>query len=74
MLVSDGGDRLDPVARERIAELARKYRVAIYWIYIRSANSPGLTPTTAAESDVDTRAGVRPAPLLRIPRHPLPRL
>lgn len=42
MLVSDGGDRLDPPARERIAYLARKHRVAIYWIYLRSANSPGL--------------------------------
>jgi mxaC protein len=42
MLVSDGGDRLDPAARERIAYLARKHRVAIYWIYLRSANSPGL--------------------------------
>ncbi|MDM0073291.1 vWA domain-containing protein [Variovorax sp. J2P1-59] len=43
MLVSDGGDRLDTDARERIAYLARKHRVAIYWIYLRSANSPGLT-------------------------------
>jgi mxaC protein len=42
MLVSDGGDRLDPDAIERIAYLARKYRVAIYWLYLRSANSPGL--------------------------------
>lgn len=42
MLVSDGGDRLDPDTRERIAYLARKHRVAIYWIYLRSANSPGL--------------------------------
>lgn len=42
MLVSDGGDRLDPPSRERIAYLARKHRVAIYWIYLRSANSPGL--------------------------------
>jgi len=44
MLVSDGGDRLDPSARERIAQLVRKTRVAIYWIYIRSARSPGLLP------------------------------
>ena len=42
MLVSDGGDRLDPDARERIAHMARKLRVSIYWIYLRSANSPGL--------------------------------
>jgi len=44
MLVSDGGDRIDPAARERIAQLARKTRAAIYWIYIRSARSPGLLP------------------------------
>ena len=44
MLVSDGGDRIDPSARERIAQLVRKTRVAIYWIYIRSARSPGLLP------------------------------
>jgi mxaC protein len=43
MLVSDGGDRLDTDARERIEYLARKHRVAIYWIYLRSTNAPGLT-------------------------------
>jgi len=42
MLISDGGDRLDPDTRARIAHLTRKHRVAIYWIYLRSANSPGL--------------------------------
>ncbi len=42
MLVSDGGDRLDDDASERITYLARKHRVAIYWLYLRSANSPGL--------------------------------
>jgi mxaC protein len=42
MLVSDGGDRIDSFASESIARLARKHRVAIYWLYLRSANSPGL--------------------------------
>jgi mxaC protein len=42
LLVSDGGDRLDVDARERITQLARKQRVAFYWIYIRSPRSPGL--------------------------------
>ena len=42
MLVSDGGDRLDPDVAERVAYLTRKHRVAIYWLYLRSANSPGL--------------------------------
>lgn len=44
MLVSDGGDRIDPGEREHIAELVRKTRAAIDWIYIRSALSPGLLP------------------------------
>jgi mxaC protein len=43
MLVSDGGDHLDVDSRERIAYLARKHRVAIYWLYLRSGNSPGLS-------------------------------
>jgi mxaC protein len=42
MLVSDGGDRLDPDLRERLAHRVRKQRVSIYWLYLRSANSPGL--------------------------------
>ncbi|MCW5664399.1 MAG: VWA domain-containing protein [Piscinibacter sp.] len=55
LLVSDGGDRLDPDSREHLAHLLRKQRVAIYWLYLRSANSPGLTfaegdSTAAAES------------------------
>jgi mxaC protein len=55
MLVSDGGDRLDPSARDRIAQLARKTRAAIYWIYIRSARSPGLLPDQAeAPANADT--------------------
>ena len=44
MLVSDGGDRLDPDAGERIAYLARKHRAAIYWLYLRSGNSARLLP------------------------------
>lgn len=47
MLVSDGGDRIDPGEREHIAQLVRKTRSAIYWIYIRSALSPGLLPEQA---------------------------
>jgi len=42
LLVSDGGDRIDPDVRERIAQQAKKARVAVYWIYLRTANSPGL--------------------------------
>lgn len=55
MLVSDGGDRLDSDASERIARLARKHRVAIYWLYLRSANSPGLMLQTGeAPENADT--------------------
>jgi mxaC protein len=44
MLVSDGGDRLDADTRERLAYLTRKLRVSIYWLYLRTASSPGLAP------------------------------
>jgi mxaC protein len=55
MLVSDGGDRLDPDTRELLAHRLRKLRVSVYWLYLRSANGPGLTPeagdsAAAAES------------------------
>lgn len=43
MLVSDGGDHLDAVARERLTTLMQRYRVSLYWIYIRSSRSPGLS-------------------------------
>ncbi len=42
LLVSDGGDKLDVDARRLITEQARKQRVGITWIYIRSPRSPGL--------------------------------
>ena len=42
MLVSDGGDHIDPDARQLITFAAKKQRVSLYWIYIRSARSPGL--------------------------------
>ena len=50
MLVSDGGDRLDPDERERITRLVRRHRVSIYWLYLRSANSPGLLSGAQAAS------------------------
>jgi mxaC protein len=42
LLVSDGGDQLDPGTQEQIRHLVHKHRVAIYWIYLRSLNGPGL--------------------------------
>lgn len=52
MLVSDGGDRLDEAVQERIAYDARKHRVALYWFYLRSANSPGLAAEPAGAADL----------------------
>ncbi|WP_077033149.1 vWA domain-containing protein [Pelomonas sp. KK5] len=53
MLVSDGGDRLDPPTREAIEAAVRKQRVALYWLYLRSANSPGLQAEEGAKADAD---------------------
>ncbi len=50
MLVSDGGDRLDPDVKERLAHAARRQRVSIYWVYLRSSNSPGLQSAGQAGS------------------------
>jgi len=56
MLVSDGGDRLDPDTRELLAHRLRKLRVSVYWLYLRSANGPGLAPEPgdAAVAAVDS--------------------
>ena len=43
MLVSDGGDRLEPETRARLARRLAQLRVAVYWLYLRAANSPGLS-------------------------------
>ena len=42
LLVSDGGDHLDPDVRDEVARLMRDLRVSLYWIYIRSPRSPRL--------------------------------
>ncbi|HSV69225.1 MAG TPA: vWA domain-containing protein [Methylibium sp.] len=54
MLVSDGGDVIEPERRDNIAKLAREYRVGIYWIYIRSHRSPGLRAEEAAMANGET--------------------
>jgi len=61
MLVSDGGDRLDLDVRERVAAAARKHRVAIYWLYLRSGNSPGLQPAKG-----DSPAAIESVPELML--------
>lgn len=42
LLVSDGGAHLDPLTQQRIASGLIRNRVALYWLYLRSINSPGL--------------------------------
>lgn len=42
LMVSDGGAHIEPDTRDRITQLMRRHRIALYWIYIRSFRSPGL--------------------------------
>ncbi|MGR8950252.1 MAG: vWA domain-containing protein, partial [Gammaproteobacteria bacterium] len=42
MLVSDGAARLTPEVEDQITYLLEKYRVTLYWIYLRDKHSPGL--------------------------------
>lgn len=60
LLVSDGGARLNQATRFHIADLLQRYRVALYWVYIRSRNSPGL----AAVSLEERRDDIAPARVL----------
>jgi len=53
MLVSDGGARLDQVTRIHIADMLQRYRVALYWVYIRSRNSPGIVTASPGEQRDD---------------------
>lgn len=42
LLVSDGGAQLDDATQRRIRAGLLRSRIALYWIYIRSFNSPAL--------------------------------
>jgi mxaC protein len=42
ILLSDGAGELDRPSRRRIEELMKRHRVGLYWIYIRSNNSPKI--------------------------------
>ena len=53
MLISDGGARLDLDTQVRVRDLLRRNQVALYWLYIRSRNSPGIGEA-AAEADEAT--------------------
>jgi len=51
LLVSDGGARLDPATRRTLLAAARRNRVSLDWIYLRSVNSPRLdTPGEPGEA------------------------
>ena len=54
MLISDGGARLDQTTRLHIADMLQRYRVALYWLYVRSRNSPGLEAAGTGSGRVDT--------------------
>lgn len=59
--MAGGRDPLGPDTREKLSKMARRQRVSIYWLYLRSANSPGLT---LAEGDSDAAAESVPEILL----------
>jgi mxaC protein len=67
MLVSDGGDRIEPDMREHLSRLAQRQRVALYWLYLRSANSPGLQ-LQAGAAQADTSAAASNVPELQLHR------
>ena len=54
MLISDGGDHLDPDARDRIAQQALRQRVAVYWLYLRSLGNPPLQAQVDEGEAVDS--------------------
>src|ERR1044071_9140877 len=52
LLVSDGGTHLDDPTRRRIRAGMLRHRIALYWIYIRSFNSPSLDAQDRASEAV----------------------
>lgn len=50
LLVSDGGSDLDDATRERIRTALARNRIALYWIYLRSYNSPMLDDAERSQS------------------------
>jgi mxaC protein len=49
LLVSDGGAHLDDSTRRRIATALKRNRIALYWIHLRSYNSPLLDAADARD-------------------------
>lgn len=50
LLVSDGAAYLDADTKRRINELTQQHRVALYWVYIRTANGPDIFDQSSADS------------------------
>lgn len=53
LLVSDGAAKLDTGDRLRIRNLMLHHRVTLYWIYLRSHNSPGLEREAGSDSTLE---------------------
>lgn len=51
MLVSDGGDHLEPVTRDAIAQSLARHRVRLVWIYLRAPQSPGLEVEPGSDAE-----------------------
>jgi len=60
MLVSDGAARLSIPIQDQIKVLLEKYRVTLYWVYLRDRHSPGLYSEVAT----DTAAAIAPEQLV----------
>lgn len=56
MLISDGGARLDLDTQVRVRDLLRRNQVALYWLYIRSRNSPGIGAAAAGADEATAPA------------------
>lgn len=54
LLISDGGARLDLATRKQVANLLQLNRVALYWIYISSRNSPAMDTVPGQDPTDDT--------------------
>lgn len=66
LLVSDGAAKLDVGSRARIKKLMREQRAALYWIFLRGSNSPGLVSEdgrrTTLEQELHAFFGTMGAP------------
>jgi mxaC protein len=51
LLVSDGGARIDETTQRKIANLMKRSRVALYWIYLRGYLHPGLKAEGVDDTD-----------------------